>query len=294
MKVIQFTIPVLKDNSIHVQEDILPHFYEHLHRHNEVQITWVLAGEGTLIAGNTMQQFKPGNIFLIGANQPHLFKSDPIYFKENSTKYIHSLNVFFTPCGFLSPLLKYPELRNIKKFTETCTNGMQALEKDQNKLCTHLLELKNSSSGYRFAHFIKLLQTMADIKKWKPLSNEPPLVPISDSEGLRMNDVYQYIIANHMDDITLEQIAQVACMTPQSFCRYFKKHTSKTFVSFLTEIRINEACRKLMDNNFKSISSVAYQSGFSNVVNFNRIFKSMLNKSPREFIREYNTRVDAY
>ncbi len=294
MKVIQFTIPVLKDNSIHVQEDILPHFYEHLHRHNEVQITWVLAGEGTLIAGNTMQQFKPGNIFLIGANQPHLFKSDPIYFKENSTKYIHSLNVFFTPCGFLSPLLKYPELRNIKKFTETCTNGMQALEKDQNKLCTHLLELKNSSSGYRFAHFIKLLQTMADIKKWKPLSNEPPLVPISDSEGLRMNDVYQYIIANHMDDITLEQIAQVACMTPQSFCRYFKKHTSKTFVSFLTEIRINEACRKLMDNNFRSISSVAYQSGFSNVVNFNRIFKSMLNKSPREFIREYNTRVDAY
>jgi AraC-like DNA-binding protein len=294
MKVIQFTIPVLKDNSIHVQEDILPHFYEHLHRHNEVQITWVLAGEGTLIAGNTMQQFKPGNIFLIGANQPHLFKSDPIYFKENSTKYIHSLNVFFTPCGFLSPLLKYPELRNIKKFTETCTNGMQALEKDQNKLCTHLLELNNSSSGYRFAHFIKLLQTMADIKKWKPLSNEPPLVPISDSEGLRMNDVYQYIIANHMDDITLEQIAQVACMTPQSFCRYFKKHTSKTFVSFLTEIRINEACRKLMDNNFKSISSVAYQSGFSNVVNFNRIFKSMLNKSPREFIREYNTRVDAY
>jgi AraC-like DNA-binding protein len=294
MKIIQFTIPVLKNISIHVQEDKLPHFYEHLHRHNEIQITWVIAGEGTLIAGNTMQQFKPGNVFLLGANQPHLFKSDPAYFKGNKNKHIHSLNVFFSPCGFLSHLLMYPELRNIKRFAETSTNGMQALEKDEQNLCTRLLTLKNSYSGYRFALFIELLQTMANIKQWKPLSIEPPLVSITDTEGLRMNDVYQYIIANHMENITLEQISQVACMTPQSFCRYFKKHTSKTFISFLTEIRINEACRKLMDNNFKSISAVAYQSGFSNIVNFNRIFKSMLNKSPREFVREYNTQIDTF
>jgi hypothetical protein len=50
MKIVQFTIPVEIDNSIHLQEDKLPHFYEHLHRHNETQITWVISGEGTLLS----------------------------------------------------------------------------------------------------------------------------------------------------------------------------------------------------------------------------------------------------
>lgn len=39
MKIIQFTIPVAKDHAVIVQEDIVPHFYNHLHRHNETQIT---------------------------------------------------------------------------------------------------------------------------------------------------------------------------------------------------------------------------------------------------------------
>ena len=56
MKIVPFTIPVEIDNSIHLQEDKLPHFYEHLHRHNETQITWVISGEGTL--GNDREFFQ--------------------------------------------------------------------------------------------------------------------------------------------------------------------------------------------------------------------------------------------
>jgi len=95
MKVVQFTIPVAMENSIVVQEDIQPHFYNHLHRHNETQITWVIKGEGTLIAGNYMQRFKPGDIYIIGANQPHIFKSDPAYFDKRNKKQIHELTIFF-------------------------------------------------------------------------------------------------------------------------------------------------------------------------------------------------------
>ena len=80
MKIVKFTIPVEIDNSIHLQEDKLPYFYEHLHRHTEIQITWVINGEGTLIVGNNMQPFNSGDLFVIGANQPHLFRSDPSYF----------------------------------------------------------------------------------------------------------------------------------------------------------------------------------------------------------------------
>jgi AraC-like DNA-binding protein len=132
---------------------------------------------------------------------------------------------------------------------------------------------------------------MAELKNWKYLSTDTFQYAISDSEGLRMNDIYQYTMANYTENITLEQVAAVVYLTPQSFCRYFKKHTSKTYITFLNEIRINEACKKFMEMDFSSISAVAYQSGFNNVVTFNRVFKSITKKSPREFLKTYHNEV---
>lgn len=291
MKVVQFTIPVAIDNSIHLQEDKMPHFYEHLHRHNEIQITQVIKGEGTLIAGNYMQRFQSGDIFVLGANQPHLFKSDPQYFDPANNLNIHSLNIFFDPKGFLSQLLSFPEIRTIKKFVTASIHGMQSVEADQEKIAECIVRVKNNTAGYRLAAFIELLQVMADLKNWKYLSTESFEYTITDSEGLRMNDVYQYTMANYTENITIAQVAAVVYLTPQSFCRYFKKHTSKTYINFLNEIRINEACKKFMGMDFKSVSAVAYQSGFNNVVTFNRVFKSITKKSPREFIKEYHKKI---
>lgn len=288
MKVVQFTIPVEIDNSIYLQEDNLPHFYEHLHRHIETQITWVINGEGTLIAGNTMQRFQSGDLFVIGANQPHLFKNDASYFDENNRKSIHSLNIFFNPTGFIEQLLAFPEMRGIKKFINSSGFGLQASEKDAAILAEYFLKIRNSSAGFRLAYFIELLQIMANLKKWKYLSSESFEYAISDMEGLRMNDVYQYTMEHFTENIALEQIAAVVYLTPQSFCRYFKKHTSKTYIHFLNEVRVNEACKRLMEMDFDSIATIAYQTGFNNVVTFNRVFKSITGKAPREYIKEYH------
>jgi len=288
MKVIPFTIPVTAGNSIHLQEDQLPHFYEHLHRHHETQVTSIIKGEGTLIAGNYMQRFAPGDVFVIGANQPHLFKSDPIYFEGHKNKRIHSVNVFFNPSGFIAPLLSLPEMRAIKKFVAAAAHGMQAPEKYRKKIAEQLLKLKLSGGGTRLAAFIELLQQMADSKGWKYFSTDAFENSITDTEGLRINDVYQYSMAHYTRNIALEEVARLVHLTPQSFCRYFKKHTSKTYIHFLNEIRINEACKRFMENDFSSIATVAYQSGFNNVVNFNRVFKSITKKSPGTFIKEYH------
>ena len=287
MKIVQFTLPVGIDNSMHLQEDKLPNFYEHLHRHKEIQLTWVISGEGTLIASNNMQRFTSGDLYIFGANQPHLFKSDPSYFIPGNNKSIHSLNIFLNPAGFISELLSLPEMQSIKKFMNSTTFGMQASEKDAATLSEYFLKIRNSSAGFRIAYFIELLQRMANLKKWKYLSTESFQYSITESEGLRMNDIYQYTIHHLTENITLEQIAAQVFLTPHSFCRYFKKHTGKTYVSFLNEVRINEACKRFMEMHFESISTVAYQCGFNNVVTFNRVFKSIVRKTPSEFIKTY-------
>lgn len=286
MKVVQFTIPRVEGHSIHVQEDHLPYFYEHLHRHNEAQVTHIIKGEGTLLAGNMMHPFGPGDVFIIGANQPHVFKCDSRYFIKESNLQTHSRSIYFNPAGFLTTLLEFPEMSTIQKFIHSIIHGMQASKENQIALAENIKNVVHNTLGYRLSAFIEMLQTMSTLKDWKYLSNQSFEHPITDYEGLRMNDIYQYTMANYSEEISLEEIASIIHLTPQSFCRYFKKHTLKTYTSFLNEVRINEACKKFMTNDFTSISAIAYQTGFNNVSTFNRVFKSIVGKPPRDYMNE--------
>jgi AraC-like DNA-binding protein len=292
MRVIQFTIPVAKENSIVVQEDKIPHFYNHLHRHNETQVTWVMHGEGTLIAGNYMHPFKPGDIYIMGANQPHIFKSDPAYFDKRRKKYVHALTFFFNPESLSQTILNLPEAKSIRKFLENTHYGLQAPEDAHKRIVKEMLNVKNSKQGFRLAGFIHMLQSLADIRNWKILASATSQYSFSESEGLRMNDVYQYTMSHYSNNIRLREIADVAHLTPQAFCRYFKKHTRKTYINFVNEIRISEACKKILSGDFDSISSVAYDVGFSSSVSFNRVFKRVTGNSPRQYLKEFKHQVD--
>lgn len=152
--------------------------------------------------------------------------------------------------------------------------------------------VQTQKNGYKFAAFIHLLQSLADIKNMKILSSVTPDYSISQSQSFRMDAVYQYAINHYAENIKLSHIAGIANMTTQAFCRYFKKHTQKTFVNFLNEIRINEACKKLTDTGFDSIATVAYSTGFNSPVSFNRVFKNITGRSPGMFLREFNEKVN--
>jgi AraC-like DNA-binding protein len=287
MKVIQFTVPKTSDNSVIVQEDKLPFFYNYLHRHKEIQIALIIKGEGTLVVGNYMQRFKAEDIYVIGADQPHIFRSDASYFNKKSKKNIHSLSLFFNPEASFETILRLPEMKEIKRFLDKTIWGLQAPQHERDRLASEILNLKQSRNGLLMSDFISLLHSMAHIRKWKMLSTTSSGFSISDVEGLRMNDIYQYTIANYSENISIRQIAAVAHLTAPAFCRYFKKHTNKTYINFLNEIRISEACNKISEGEFKSMSSVAHETGFSNVTNFNRVFKKVNGVSPRNFFEKY-------
>ena len=118
MKVLQFTIPVPRDKTVIVQKDVLPHFYPHLHRHEEIQLTWIQQGEGTLVAENNMYAFRPNEIYWLGVNLPHVFKSDPSYFSPKSRKKVQTLNIFFNAKGQLDSFFELPEIKNLKNFLQ--------------------------------------------------------------------------------------------------------------------------------------------------------------------------------
>ncbi|WP_342328211.1 AraC family transcriptional regulator [Pedobacter sp. FW305-3-2-15-E-R2A2] len=288
MKVLQFTVPVANEYSIVVQEDILPYFYNYLHRHKEVQITLIIKGEGTLIAGNYTQPCKPGDIYFIGSDQPHLFRSNASHFGESYRNNIHAIHIFFDHKHNLASLLELPELEPVKRFIEGTVFGLQVPSSHVLQVSGMVKEVRDSEGLDRLLNLIKLLQSCAShIKEWKSLSTGFSNHSFTDSEGLRMNDVYQYTIDHYSEDISLNKIASIACITPHAFCKYFKRHTRKTYLSFLHEIRVNEACKKIISGDFDCISSVAYTTGFNSIITFNRVFKKITSMAPKDYIKKY-------
>lgn len=290
MKVLQFTLPVPHDKSVIAEKVSLPYHYPYLHRHKEIQITWIQRGEGTLIAGNNMHDYAPGDIFLLGANLPHVFKSNPEYFNNDPNKRIEAITIFFNPDGALTPLFDLAELKSSKMFMQQHQQGFKVPHSCVDKISQLMMVIKNSSGTDQLARFLDLLKGLSCIKsKLDPLSTYGNLPGITENEGIRIGNIYNFIMRHYSDQITLEDVAKVAFMTPESFCRYFKKHTGHTFISFLNEVRINEACKKLIAHKFENINTVAYKCGFKSITNFNRVFKSVIGSSPRDYIESYNS-----
>jgi AraC-like DNA-binding protein len=292
MKVLQFTIPVAHDKSVIAQQEDMAFFYPHLHRHKEAQVTWIQGGEGTLIVGNSMHAFKAGEIFYIAADQPHLFKSSPEYFHPESDKKVKALTIFFDPNGGLASLFSLPEMKGFKDFLRQHTQGFSVPDEYMSKVSRAMLDVQAAGGPDQLIQFLQMLRILSSMKiSPVPLSDFDIAPAINEVEGIRISNIYNYILQHYSTDITLDDVAREACMTPQAFCRYFKKHTRHTFVSFLNQTRINEACKKLTGNKYESISVVAYKCGFNSITNFNRVFKSLIGHSPREYLENYFNKV---
>ncbi|KEQ28672.1 AraC family transcriptional regulator [Pedobacter antarcticus] len=289
MKVLPFTMLVPDDKSVISEHINLPFFYQYLHRHDEWQLTWVKKGEGTLIAGNNMHSFRSGDLFLIGANLPHLFKSNPEYFTDED-KNIEACSLYFNPSGVLGGLFNLPEMNIISTFLRNNKHGFIIPSDYAAQITTKVSQVHEASGTDVLFNLVDLLNSLHSIKEQVvPLCSQLYSSDISETEGVRLSNILNYIMRNYNNQIALEDIANAAYMTPQAFCRYFKKHTGHTFVSFLNEVRINDACKSLIaSSKTDCISGVAYKSGFNSITNFNRVFKNIIGQSPRAYVDAYN------
>ncbi|RZM27287.1 MAG: helix-turn-helix domain-containing protein [Pedobacter sp.] len=289
MKVLPFTIFVPDDKSVISEQIEQPYFYQYLHRHDEWQITFIEKGEGTLIAGNEMHAFRSGDVFVIGAKLPHLFKSNPEYFTDNKGKSIKACSIYFNSKGALAALFNLPEMKMANSFLAKNRHGFKVPERYSKTIAEKIFNLHRSSSVDVLFSFLKLINGIQELNdQVEPLCSDLYSLNVTENEGIRLSRIINFITENSNNQISLEDVANAAFMTPQAFCRYFKKHTGHTFISFLNEVRINDACKSLISGEKADcISNIAYNAGFNSITNFNRVFKSIIGLSPREYIGSY-------
>lgn len=276
MKVLPFKIPKPDSDAFVYQEDHEIVFYSKYHQHEEIQISCIVEGEGTLIVGDTINYFKKGDVIVIGSNIPHVFKSEPII-KTKSLMY----SLFFTQSAFGNNFFELEALKELLLFFKRAEHGFKVIS-NKSKLNQFFSQLKASSKFERFLLLMQILRLLSK-SKYTSLSSFVYEKKYSDNEGRRMSAVMEYTMNNFNNTITLNSIAHKAAMTKNAFCKYFKKRTNKTYFQFLNELRVETACKLLLQNNELTIVEVAEACGFNNISNFNRQFKSLKQQNPTAF-----------
>ena len=282
MKILPFKIPKTSQESFRLQEDHGPHFYDHLHQHPEVQLTLILSSEGKIIVGDFVGTFKPGDIFLIGPNLPHVFRNDARYYGSTEGGQAHSLTVFFEWQTFGDKFLSLPELTHLQEFTKLSQRGMFIQEPVKTRV-SQLIKLMFKKTGMdRLIVLLKILNILSEHKHLEPLASSGTYNDFDEIDGKKLAGIYRFTMNEYHRKISLEEVASMAHMTTNSFCRYFKKRTRKSYIDFLTEIRMGQA-KKLLQQNDLSISQISLEVGFSNLSNFNRKFREVCSITPTEF-----------
>ncbi|WP_460217723.1 AraC family transcriptional regulator [Psychroserpens sp. MEBiC05023] len=276
MKVLPFKIPKPDFDALIFQEDKATFFFDKLHQHEEIQLSLILEGEGTLIVGDTINYYEKGDVLVIGSNLPHVFKSD-----ISSYNISHMLTLFFTKNSFGEQFFNLEELKTLKSFFKRAKQGFKVTS--HKKTITPIFQhLEESSKLERFISLLELLKLLSKCS-YESLSSFIYDKTYTDIEGKRMRDVFEYTMNHYNEQISLSAISDVANMTKNAFCKYFKKRTNKTYITFLNELRIEHACKLLSTNKDLSIAEIAELTGFQNISNFNRQFKTIKQMSPSNF-----------
>ncbi len=273
MKALPFVVPKPDKGGLIYQVDKVDVFYDKLHQHEEIQLSFIVAGEGNLVVGDTINTYETGDILVIGSHLPHVFKSE-----SNGSKQSHMLTLFFTKQSFGEAFFNLEELNEIQPFFERSKYGFK-LKSNLEGIRDLFLQLEATSKLNRFIILLQLLNSIVD-SDYISLSSFVYDKKYSSVEGDRMRNVFDFTLNNYTDDITLEQIARVSNMTKNAFCKYFKKRTNKTYVQFLNEFRIETASKLILEVNDYSIAEIAFKSGFRNISNFNRLFKKIKGVTP--------------
>jgi AraC-like DNA-binding protein len=256
------------------------------HYHPEIELLYIKKSAGTWLIGDHIGPFQSGDIVLIGANLPHCFRHELDFMTHKGKNAGETICIKFVPDIFGAQFLNIPETKAIKALLTKCNCGLQLSGNIKNRLSDGLEKILAVSPAKKLIYLLSVLEEISENKEYTPISSAGFVRSSTDTNNDRIKLVFEFTFNHYNEKITLSQVAALLNMTIQSFCRYFKKNTRKTYIQFLMEVRIGHACRLLAEDD-RNVSQICYECGYDNISHFNHQFKMITQKTPLKYKMYY-------
>lgn len=278
----------LIDSGLHSKKNIrikkVDEFYLNapFHFHDTCEIVLIEESYGKRVIGDHIDSFTEGDLVMIGPNVPHIWQNDSIYYRKRKGYRVKATVIYFSPSIILDLAYDTESFPAIDELLNKASRGLQITGKTRDIVAAELMKIESEDGLKKISTFLNVIDELSKTKDFTYLASDGYKNGYTTKDTGRFNDVYQFLINNFHREISLEEIADVAKMTPTAFCRYFKNRTNKSLTRFINELRVGHAC-KLLANMSYTIADVCYECGFNNAVNFNKFFKIIMKQTPTEF-----------
>jgi AraC-like DNA-binding protein len=253
------------------------------HFHPEIELVYIPRGKGRLYISNVVKPYENGVIILLHSNIPHRCFD---FGFENEIYEEYLVQVLPEKLDNISAL--FPEFDKIEQMLKASKQGIiLRLEEEHQFFHKYFEELFSVQPVRQLLVFFEILHLMSNENYTSVEATLNTHIPSLSIE--RIDKVFNFIANHFMNDIRSQDVAELLHFTDTSFCRFFQKHTQKTFKEALNEYRLAHACKLLAHTN-KSIEIIAYESGYGSQSFFNRMFKRFSGITPLAYRYEWQAK----
>lgn len=271
-------------SALTIKHQNVKYFPNPLHYHKELELAYILEGYGTRYVGSSIKSYQKGDLVLVGEQLTHVWMSDDAFYEDNELQ-TQAIVVKFCPDFAGKDFLNLPEAYGILKTIQDASGGLRITGKANELIKGILIGMLNQSPLEQILSLVQILNIMSKTDEKFVLSNYDLHKSNNAKEKDRMNRIIKHTTLHFRRNIPLEEIANVANLSKSAFCRYFKKTVKKSYLEFLYEIRVEYACKLLLEDNM-GMTQICYDSGFNNPSSFSQRFKKIKNITPYEYRKE--------
>ncbi|WP_372775179.1 AraC family transcriptional regulator [Mangrovibacterium sp.] len=282
MKLIRKNTDRFENERLNITMKDIPCLDSSWHYHPQFELLYISQSTGIRFVGDSVSQFSPGDLVLVGPNLPHLWRNDPSYYKEGDESRVKTIVIKFSKDFIGKGTFDNAEFYSIGHMLEESKFGISFGRTISRKFHNDLMEIIDLSPAGQSIMLLNILLQLS-LAEEKTVLSSTDMRQYTTDNSQRIDDILKYISDNYSTYISLNDVAEIACMTTNSFCRFFKRMTNKSYTQFLNEVRIRNAARLLVQNEELSVSEIADMVGYTSITNFNRQFKQILNNTPRDF-----------
>ncbi len=253
-----------------------------LHWHDNIEIIRMLEGHALFYIGSQPIEALPGDILFVNSGQLHSgYSMDNTHVRYDAIVIHPSLLVNQSPDPYQ---LKYisPFLKGQMQFPgKICREDIKHRRLQE---CIHdiVTEFDLKEPGYELT--IKSILVLLVLSVYrnccsngKERNNYDKYA--RDTESFKKLVTY---IENHYDEkISISEAASIVNLSPNYFCKAFKKVTGRGFVEYINLYRVNIAV-ELLQSTSLPITEIATKVGFCNINYFDKIFKQYKKYSPSQ------------
>jgi AraC-like DNA-binding protein len=286
MKPLFHKVPTSLQNSFGIRHNVEPNFGKIWHYHPELELHYVVRGEGVRFIGDNISNFSSGEVILLGENLPHTWRCHEEYYQNNPKLDVEAIVIQFLPDCLGKDFIHLPESFMIPKLFEKAKKGMIIEGKAREDLIELMQKAPLANQIDKLIILLHILKILAEADDYQQITSAHAFYQSNETDTIRLNKICTYTLSNYKREITLAEISSISNLSITSFCRYFKLMTKKTYYDFLIEIRISHACRLLVEDKLPT-EVVCFDCGFNNVSNFYRHFKKVTDMTPLDYKKKY-------